>query len=81
MKQKFEIKPEAMSYDNQELTIETQNHIFKIKDKRVICILADRLTELKKQINSSTSQGEGTELTLKVPSQSSDKSPSHYFSG
>ena len=61
MKQDFEIKPQAMSYDNQELTIETANHIFKIKDKRAICILADRLTQMKKEINSSTlPKGKGT---------------------
>jgi hypothetical protein len=50
MKKIIEIKIETMSYDDNTLTLETKNQIYKIKDKRAICILADRLTTLKKQI-------------------------------
>jgi hypothetical protein len=53
-KQIFEIKPLCMSYRNQMLEIETNNHIFQLKNKRAICILADRLPLMKAQINNSS---------------------------
>jgi len=63
-KQIFEIKPLCMCYDNQMLEIETGNHIFQLKDKRAICILADRLSVMKAQINNSE-PSDNNDLTKK----------------
>lgn len=50
LKPKIILKIETMSYDNDELIMETKDAVYILKDKRAICILADRLTTMKKKI-------------------------------
>ena len=53
MKKEIDIKIQSMCYENNELHLETKNEVYHLRDRRVICILADRLTEMKKEIQKS----------------------------